>query len=122
MMTSFNGTGPYVMDTYVEDYSLSFTRNEDYWQEHDWGPDTVTFLYTSDATSMAASVLNGDVDYMVMDAPETMELFEANGWELVPQFANAGNVSFVIPITNVPDDPGPTSRCARLCSATALTW
>ena len=54
---------------------------------------------------MAASVLNGDVDYMVMDAPETMELFEANGWELVPQFANAGNVSFVIPITNVPDDP-----------------
>ena len=82
MMTSFNGTGPYVMDTYVEDYSLSFTRNEDYWQEHDWGPDTVTFLYTSDATSMAASVLNGDVDYMVMDAPETMELFEANGWEL----------------------------------------
>lgn len=105
MMTSFNGTGPYVMDTYVEDYSLSFTRNEDYWQEHDWGPDTVTFLYTSDATSMAASVLNGDVDYMVMDAPETMELFEANGWELVPQFANAGNVSFVIPITNVPDDP-----------------
>lgn len=100
-----NGTGPYVMDTYVEDYSLSFTRNEDYWQEHDWGPDTVTFLYTSDATSMAASVLNGDVDYMVMDAPETMELFEANGWELVPQFANAGNVSFVIPITNVPDDP-----------------
>ena len=49
--------------------------------------------------------MNGDVDYMVMDAPETMELFEANGWELVPQFANAGNVSFVIPITNVPDDP-----------------
>lgn len=105
MMTSFNGTGPYVMDEYVEDYSLSFTRNENYWQDHDWGPDTITFLYMSDATSMAASVMNGDVDYMIMSAPETMELFESNGWELVPQFANAGNVSYVIPVTNIPDDP-----------------
>ena len=105
MMTSFNGTGPYVMDEYVEDYSLSFTRNENYWQDHSWGPDTVTFLYMSDATSMAASVMNGDVDYMIMDTPETMELFEANGWELVPQFANAGNVSYLIPVTNIADDP-----------------
>lgn len=105
MMTSFNGTGPYVMNEYVEDYSLSFTRNENYWQEHDYGPDTITFMYQSDATSMAASVLNGDVDYMVVNAPETMELFEANGWELTNTFANGGNVTYITPVTNVETDP-----------------
>lgn len=105
MMTSFDGTGPYVMDEYVEDYSLSFTRNENYWQPHDYGPDTITFLYISDPTSMAASVMNGDVDYMPIDAPEIKELFINSGWELVPQYANAGNVSYLVPITNVEDDP-----------------
>ena len=105
MMTSFDGTGPYIMDEYVEDYSLSFYRNDNYWQEHDWGPDTITFMYVSDPTSMAASVMNGDVDYMTIDAPEIKELFTSYGWELVDQFANMGNITYLIPITNVEDDP-----------------
>jgi len=105
MKTTLVGTGPYILDEFIADYSMKFVRNENYWQEHSWGPDTITFLYTSDATSMAASCMNGDVDYMEISAPEIMELFEASGYQLQEQFANAGVVHYVIPVTNIEDDP-----------------
>ncbi len=105
MMTSFDGTGPYMMDEYVVDYSLSFKRYDNYWQEHDWGPDTITCIYVSDTTSMTASVLAGDVDYMQVNSPEVKTTFESYGWELLPQLANTGRITAVMPVTNVETDP-----------------
>ncbi len=61
VVDSVVGTGPYVLDSYVEATSKTFVRNESYWNG------TVpyegyTAVYMTDSTTKAMAIQSGDVD------------------------------------------------------------
>lgn len=61
VVDSVIGTGPYVLDSYVEATSKTFVKNETYWNG-EIPYDGYTAIYMSDSTTKAMAIQNGDVD------------------------------------------------------------
>ncbi|MDR0960313.1 MAG: ABC transporter substrate-binding protein [Propionibacteriaceae bacterium] len=57
------GTGPFKFQSFsTQSYTL--TKNENYWEAGKPSIDTVTYISLNDASAAAASLINGDVDWM----------------------------------------------------------
>ncbi|MCD8149015.1 MAG: ABC transporter substrate-binding protein [Clostridiales bacterium] len=61
VVDSVIGTGPYVLDSYVEATSKTFVRNENYWNG-DVPYEGYTAIYMTDSTTKAMAIQSGDVD------------------------------------------------------------
>ena len=82
MLNHMIGTGPYVLDEYIPDVGLTFSRNENYWGEKTPGPDGFKWSVIPDATASMAAFLNGELDALpqVQDA-NIMSQLEKSGYE-----------------------------------------
>jgi peptide/nickel transport system substrate-binding protein len=63
------GTGPYVLDEWVQGDHLSLTRNEDYWQDGLPYLDEVVFRPVSNPATAIASLQSGDIDFIMSSIP-----------------------------------------------------
>ncbi len=61
VVDSVIGTGPYVLDSYVEATSKTFVKNETYWNG-EVPYDGYTAIYMTDSTTKALAIQSGDVD------------------------------------------------------------
>lgn len=84
------GTGPYVLDSYVPDQSITLTAREDY----DWGSplyenrgrayyDTVEVSFIPEATTLAGSLASGQIDVAYILDAASADTIEASDAELV---------------------------------------
>ncbi|MCC8163195.1 MAG: ABC transporter substrate-binding protein [Lachnospiraceae bacterium] len=61
VVDSVVGTGPYVLDSYVEATSKTFVKNDSYWNG-EVPYDGYTAIYMTDSTTKAMAIQSGDVD------------------------------------------------------------
>jgi peptide/nickel transport system substrate-binding protein len=66
------GTGPYMVDEYVQDSHLRLVRNPNYWGEAP-AMESVTIRFIPDATSAINAMLAGEADAYLGMSPETYE-------------------------------------------------
>jgi peptide/nickel transport system substrate-binding protein len=74
---SANGTGPFILDEWIQGSSITLVRNDDYWGE----PASIaeiTFQYSTDANANANALLDGDIDLHVRVDTDLVEQFEGN--------------------------------------------
>lgn len=75
--TEMNGTGPFKLDSYVEDERIELSRFEEYWQ----GPadaDRVTFTAASESSTRVNQLENGETDIIVNVPPQDAGRLEQN--------------------------------------------
>ena len=63
------GTGPYVLDEWVQGDHLTLVRNEDYWQDGYPYLDSLIFRPVSNPATAVASLQSGDVDFIMSAIP-----------------------------------------------------
>ncbi len=71
------GTGPYVLDEWVRDSHITFSRNENYWGEAP-AYDTITLRFIPDDAARIAAILAGEVDLASNVPPARVAEIEAN--------------------------------------------
>lgn len=79
-----SGTGPYKFDRMVPRERLELVRNEDYW-DADRIPahDRLVLIPMPEATTRAAALLAGQVDFIEAPSPDTIPMLQAQGMQIV---------------------------------------
>ncbi|MEM1264532.1 MAG: ABC transporter substrate-binding protein [Pseudomonadota bacterium] len=79
-----SGTGPYMFDTLVPQERLELVKNPDYW-DPDRVPahDRLVLLPMPEATTRAAALLSGQVDFIEAPSPDTIPRLESAGMQIV---------------------------------------
>ncbi len=106
MLNNMMGSGPYVLTSFTPDVSLVYERNENYWGSETPGPDRIEFLYMSDATTMLAAFLNGEIDRMTTSDPTVYDQLVAAGYTpFMPKTGGADGQYLAIPLSVDENDP-----------------
>ncbi|MEM9428478.1 MAG: ABC transporter substrate-binding protein [Pseudomonadota bacterium] len=79
-----SGTGPYMFDTLVPQERLELVKNPDYWDpERVPAHDRLVLLPMPEATTRAAALLSGQVDFIEAPSPDTIPRLESAGMQIV---------------------------------------
>lgn len=105
IQTTMNGTGPYMFAGLKPDVSISYIRNENYWGEHDYGPDTITYLYMTEPSTMLATFIAGECANFESSEPAAIAQVEAYGYTAIDRPVLYEEQYHAIPVTNNPNDP-----------------
>ena len=106
MLNNMLGSGPYTLQEFIPDVSLTYVRNENYWGDQTAAPDTITFLYMSDATTMLAAFMNGEIDRMNTSDPTVVDQLTAAGYTpYESQSVSSEGQYLAIPLSIDPNDP-----------------
>jgi ABC-type transport system substrate-binding protein len=91
------GTGPFVFDSYVQDSSLKFKKNENYRIEGQPYLDSFEFVIVPDLNTRITAFLNGEVDTIrAMDAVVINNLKQAGFENVAAESANLAEIKHVI--------------------------
>ncbi|MFT4123323.1 MAG: ABC transporter substrate-binding protein [Microbacteriaceae bacterium] len=74
--TTAIGSGPFLLDSWKQGDSITFTRNDAYWGEEPKLAE-VDFVYYTDTTAATNAALAGDVDVLTGVDPNTISQFDA---------------------------------------------
>lgn len=79
--TNFNGTGPFVVESFVPEDRITYVRNEDYWMTDDDGYplpylDGLEFLFMGDSAAQIEALRGGRVNYLNEPAITQLALLE----------------------------------------------
>lgn len=79
--TEFNGTGPFMIESYIPEDRLVFKRNPNYWQKDEDGNqlpylDGMEFIFLSDNTAQVEALRGGQIDWIIYLPPEYVEVLE----------------------------------------------
>ena len=105
------GTGPFVFEEYIPDTSLTFTRNNNYWQKDANGNqlpylDGYKVLIMSEPATLMASFLAGDLDAFSCSDQPTIDALKGMGYDPVGAPSITGYTGYcVFPHSKTPDDP-----------------
>lgn len=79
-----SGTGPYIFDSIVPQERLELVKNPDYW-DADRVPahDRLVLFPIPEATTRAAALLSGQVDFIEAPSPDTIPRLESAGMQIV---------------------------------------
>ena len=77
-LTSFNGTGPFVLQSFDPGVSAVLVRNENYWQEGAPVLDELDFVYMDDQSAQVDALLGGQVDFIFRLRSEDVARLEGN--------------------------------------------
>ena len=74
-----SGTGPYILTNFVNDNTMTFTANPDYWGTDSDGNqlpylDEVNLIYVSDTSTLLASFISGEIDLICVGSFDTDEI------------------------------------------------
>lgn len=81
LKTAANGTGPFVVDQWVENASLTFKRNDAYWGEKA-GVAEVVFQYIPESASAVGAAVSGDLDVVTAVDPQLASQLESAQFNL----------------------------------------
>jgi peptide/nickel transport system substrate-binding protein len=97
--TNFNGTGPFVVDRYIPEDRITFTRNPNYWLKDEDGEqlpylDGMEFIFLSDPSAQIEALRGGQVDYLFYLPAEAVPTLETN--PDVDVYQSPSNTSYVL--------------------------
>ncbi len=96
------GTGPFILDDYQTDVSMTFTKNPNYWQAGKPYLDGIKFEIIPDATTAAAALQSGEVDFWYQGSSALdWKNFKAQGYNVLSYWA--GLPQALIPNAVTPD-------------------
>ncbi|MFD1514903.1 ABC transporter substrate-binding protein [Halomarina rubra] len=76
--SNMNGTGPFQLDSYEQDVSVSYTRYEDYWREP--APaETLEITAAGESSTRVNQLLGGETDIIVNVPPQDAGRVQENG-------------------------------------------
>lgn len=81
--TNFNGTGPFIVKSYIPEDRIVFERNPNYWLKDEEGNqlpylDGMEFLFLSDPSAQIEALRGGQVDYLFYLPAESVPTLEGN--------------------------------------------
>lgn len=81
--TNFNGTGPFMVESYIPEDRITFKRNPNYWMKDEEGQplpylDGMEFLFLSDPSAQVEALRSGQVDYLFYLPAESVPTLEGN--------------------------------------------
>jgi peptide/nickel transport system substrate-binding protein len=79
--TNFNGTGPFIVEQYIPEDRITFTRNPNYWMTDDDGYalpylDGMEFIFLSDSSAQVEALRGGQVHYLIYLSAEFVPMLE----------------------------------------------
>ena len=106
---NFNGTGPFMVESYVAEDRIVMARNPNYWKvDEDGYPlpylDGLEFLFMSDTVAQVEALRGGQVDWLIYLGPEYVSVLEDDPDLVVYQ--EPSNTAFVLRMRS---DEGPAS-------------
>ncbi len=104
------GTGPWIADDYVPDSSLSYVRNDNYWNYDVFWPenkipymDTYTIVQVADGATALAALRTGGLDWLNwIDWEDAQEL-----WKTHPELLYSKGYSVYVPMIDMRTDLPP---------------
>jgi len=72
------GTGPFILGENIPDESVTYVRNEAYWNAPLPYLDTMQYRIIPDPTSQVAALASGDVDILYQVSPTSIPILQAN--------------------------------------------
>ena len=105
MCNNMVGTGPYMVKEFTPDVSLSFVRRPDYWGDTIPDAETYTWKQYTDATTMLAAFLNGEIDKIESSDPVVQAQLEAAGYVGRAGASVTSYQYYAIPINLDENDP-----------------
>lgn len=105
MLNNMYGTGPYVMDRFIPDVSINFSRNPNYWQDVTPPYDEIEWVIYSDATAMLAAFLNGEIGRGQASNDADRAMLSAAGFEEKVTALAAEMQSILVPLSIDENDP-----------------
>ncbi|MCD8125221.1 MAG: ABC transporter substrate-binding protein [Lachnospiraceae bacterium] len=99
------GTGPYILEEYVQDTKLTFVRNDDYWQGTPY-LDGMEIYCLTDTTTSTSSFLNQEVDFvMSTDANQIATITEAGYEDTSKGYPADVTLGLCYPVSTIEGDP-----------------
>jgi peptide/nickel transport system substrate-binding protein len=91
--TQWNGTGPFILESYSPEDRIVFTRNPNYWLKDDEGNqlpyvDGMEFIFIPDSTAQVEALRGGQVDYLIYLPSEYVSTLESEGLMVYQQPSN----------------------------------
>jgi peptide/nickel transport system substrate-binding protein len=82
--TQWNGTGPFILESYSPEDRMVFKRNPDYWLKDDEGNqlpylDGMEFIFIPDSTAQVEALRGGQIDYLIYLPSEYVSVLENEG-------------------------------------------
>lgn len=107
--TNFNGTGPFMIERYIPEDRIIFTRNPNYWMtDPDGYPlpylDGMEIIFLSDSSAQIEALRGGQIDYLIYLPTEFIPMLEADPNIVV--FKAPSNTAYVLRMRS---DEGPSS-------------
>jgi len=81
--TNWNGTGPFIIDSYIPEDRLIFRRNPNYWLKDEEGNqlpylDGMEFIFMPESSAQVEALRGGQVDYLIYLPAEFVPVLEAD--------------------------------------------
>ncbi|HOL18144.1 MAG TPA: ABC transporter substrate-binding protein, partial [Bacillota bacterium] len=97
--TNWNGTGPFMIESYSPEDRIVFKRNPHYWMTDDEGNqlpylDGMEFIFLDDPSAQIEALRGGQVDYLIYLPPEYVPLLKED--PNITIYSKPSNGTFVI--------------------------
>ncbi|MEL7565180.1 MAG: ABC transporter substrate-binding protein [Dehalobacterium sp.] len=81
--TNYNGTGPFMVESYIPEDRITFVRNPNYWMKDEEGLplpylDGMEFIFLSDPSAQVEALRSGQVDYLFYLPAEAVPTLKDN--------------------------------------------
>lgn len=94
----WNGTGPFILKTYIPEDRMVFERNPNYWMKDAEGNqlpylDGMEFIFIPDSTAQVEALRGGQVDYIIYLPSEYVDVLIREGLEV---YQSPSNTAYVL--------------------------
>lgn len=96
--TQWNGTGPFILESYIPEDRIVFKRNPNYWMKDADGNqlpylDGMEFIFIPDSTAQVEALRGGQVDYLIYLPSEYVSVLESEGLVV---YQSPSNTAYVL--------------------------
>lgn len=107
--TNWNGTGPFMIESYLPEDRIVFVRNPNYWMTDAEGNplpylDGIEIIFLSDSSAQIEALRGGQIDYLIYLPTEFIPMLEADAD--IEVYQAPSNTSYVLRMRS---DEGPAS-------------
>lgn len=100
------GTGPFILESYVQDSKLTFKKNENYRIKGQPYLDKIEIVIIPDKNTQLSAFKNGEIDTLTTKDGVTINSLEGSGFKNVATKTPAlANIAYVIPNSKDPSTP-----------------
>lgn len=122
MLNNMYGTGPYVMDEFVPDVHIQFSRNANYWRDITPPYDEIEWILYADENTVLAAFLNGEIGRTTAANDADRAMLAAAGYEEVVPGTAAEMQNLIIPLSTDESDPFYDVNVRRAVYLHGIDW